>query len=126
MTTRVLVIDDEPDIVLTLRMILELEGFEVLDADSAERALTVIAAEHLDAIILDISLPDADGWWLLERIAEEKSFDTGRVVVVTAHVSPSSPARASRFGAAYVAKPFRSEDVLAAVAQAAAKRETVR
>ncbi len=123
--TRVLIVDDEPDIVLTLKMILELEGYEVLDAESAERAHQVVAAEALDAILLDIGLPGADGWEFLEQIRARRSFDTGRVVVVTAHVSASSPARAREFGASYVAKPFRSEDVLAAVGRAVAKRESV-
>jgi DNA-binding response OmpR family regulator len=64
---RVLIVDDEPDVLLTLRMILEAEGFDPALAADGETALRRIDEESPDLVVLDIMMPVLDGWWCARR-----------------------------------------------------------
>ncbi len=66
---KVLIVDDEPDVLLTLRMILESEGFEPSLAADGETALRRIDEEHPDVVLLDIMMPVLDGWFVLAELA---------------------------------------------------------
>ncbi|MDH5493168.1 MAG: response regulator, partial [Myxococcales bacterium] len=68
MSASILVVDDEKNIRRTLRMVLESGGFQVLDAESAEAALSLIGGGEVDLVILDIRLPGMSGIEALERI----------------------------------------------------------
>ena len=65
---RVLVIDDEPDVILLCRVNLEFEGHEVLEAGSGEEGLAIAERELPDLIVLDIMLPRQDGFSVLRRL----------------------------------------------------------
>ena len=124
---RILVVDDEPDILLLLRMNLEAEGHEVLLAADGEMALARMAEHKPDLVLLDVMMPLLDGWGVLREID-----GTGRsVVMVSAKADPRDARRALELGALdYVTKPFDLDRLLAVVdrllARSPAEREAAR
>ncbi len=101
----ILVVDDEANIRRSLRSTLEAEGFAVLDAESAEKALEVLGAEPVDLALFDIRLPAMDGLALLDR-ARELWRDLP-VVVMSGHADLSEAVDAMKRGACdFLEKPF--------------------
>lgn len=83
---RILIIDDEPDFVYTLRVRLEHEGFEVLEAGDGLAGLEVLLKEEVDLILLDVMMPRMDGFTFLRTIKEESSvYSVPPVIVLTAY-----------------------------------------
>jgi two-component system alkaline phosphatase synthesis response regulator PhoP len=108
--TRVLIVDDEPDILLMLRVNLEADGFETALAADGETALRRIEEERFDLVLLDVMMPVMDGWGVLQGLAADA--DAPRVIVVSAKSADRDVARALTQGAAdYVTKPFSPVDL---------------
>jgi two-component system nitrogen regulation response regulator NtrX len=116
-----LVVDDEKNIRRTLRMVLEEEGYEVQEAESAEAALKVIEAEPVDLGIFDIRLPGMDGLSLLSR-ARELWRDLP-VIVISGHADTSDVVDAMKRGANdFFGKPVDRDRVLVSVRNALSRR----
>jgi len=112
---RVLIVDDEPDVLLLLRIELEAEGYETLLAADGETALRRIAEERPDIVLLDVMMPVVDGWGVLKRLAQVGS--PTRVIVLSAKASEGDVAHALDLGAhEYVTKPFEPAALLVTVA----------
>jgi DNA-binding response OmpR family regulator len=112
---RVLIVDDEPDVLLLLRIELEAEGYETLLAADGETAIRRILEERPDIVLLDVMMPVIDGWGVLQRLAEHGS--DVRVIVLSAKASEGDIAHALELGAhEYVTKPFEPAALLATVA----------
>jgi CheY-like chemotaxis protein len=120
MAVKALIVEDETDLRLMTRMILESRpGYDVLEAENGEEALAMLAGSDIDLILLDIRLPDMEGWDVLQRLTEQGRFPGLPVVMVSAHSTPSTAERAIREGVrAYVTKPFTSEELFEAISQA--------
>ena len=119
MAAKVLVVDNEPDMVALARMTLELAGYEVLDASSGPEAIEAVERERPNAMLLDVGLPGMDGWSVLEHLREAGWLPGLRVVVVTAYSGPEVAARArAAGGAGYVGKPFHPNALVEALAGA--------
>lgn len=113
---RVLIVDDEPDILLMLRVNLEADGYATALAADGESALQRIGEETFDLVLLDVMMPVMDGWGVLDRLADESTAPL--VIVVSAKSSRRDMARALEMGAvAYVTKPFSPLDLSAVVAR---------
>ena len=107
---RVLIVDDEPDILLMLRVNLEADGFETALAADGETALQRIAEERFDLMLLDVMMPVMDGWGVLDALPRMPS--PPRVIVVSAKSSDRDVTRAIESGAAdYLTKPFSPTDL---------------
>lgn len=107
MSRTVVVVEDEADILLGLRMALERQGYRIIGAASGEEALSVFGRETPDAVVLDLLLPGMDGWGLLRRLQETGWFPRVPVVVVSAYASEADRRTAEEFGCqAYLTKPF--------------------
>jgi len=118
--SRLLIVDDEPDIRMTLRLILEMAGHEITEAANGREALDM-AQTMPDVMILDIRLPDIDGLEVLELLKGDPEACRIPVVCVSAHSSEDTLRHALALGAvAYVAKPFDFSHLRAVVAAAAA------
>lgn len=110
---RVLVVDDEPQVVWVVRFGLECEGYEVVTASDGAEALAAVAEHHPQLMILDVMMPGVDGWTVLERLRERPSDERPRVVMVTALASPQDKAKARELGAeAYLVKPFDIDELV--------------
>jgi len=114
MKSRILVIDDEPAIRDTMRMILEYDGYEVLVAGSGQEGLGVAEREYPDLVFLDIKMPGLDGLEVLSRL--RGSNETLPVVIISAHGTAATALEAGRLGAfRFIEKPLSKDYVLDAV-----------
>jgi two-component system alkaline phosphatase synthesis response regulator PhoP len=112
---RILVVDDEPDILLLHRLNLEGAGHEVLLAADGMKALERISADRPDCVVLDVMMPVLDGWGVLEALQQRSGAPP--VLVVSAKSSAADIELALSMGAkAYLAKPFNAQTLLEAVA----------
>jgi CheY-like chemotaxis protein len=106
-TRRVLVVDDEPDVLLLCRVNLEFEGYEVVEATDGEAALAAAREHRPDAVLLDVMMPKLDGWQVLEALKSDPELRHIPVVVLTAKVQDEDQIRGWSQGAAdYITKPF--------------------
>ncbi len=113
---RILVVDDEPGIVDIARANLEGQGYTVIGAYDGEEALELIREERPDLVILDILMPEMDGWDVLERIESDPDLSGIPVIMLTARVSDEDVLRGLETGAVeYMTKPFYPQDLVAAV-----------
>ncbi len=109
----VLVVDDEPRYVRLLRANLESVGYRVVAADSGVSAVRRAEAEDPDLIVLDLMLPDLDGYEVCRQIRE---FSTVPIIMVTARRQQTDKVRGLDLGADdYLTKPFDAEELLARV-----------
>jgi DNA-binding response OmpR family regulator len=117
MTKRILIVDDEPNIVISLEFLMKREGYETAVAPDGEAALAAMAAEpHPDLVILDIMLPKLNGFEVCERIRAEPAWRATKIVMLTAKGRDTDLAKGIRLGAdAYVTKPFSTQDLLVSV-----------
>ena len=120
MAVTALIVEDETDLRLMTKMILESRpGYEVIEAENGEEALAALESAEVDVMLLDIRLPDMEGWDILQRLTEQGRFPDLPVVMVSAHSTPSTAERAIREGVkAYVTKPFTSDELFAAIGRA--------
>ena len=111
---RVLIVDDEPDVLLTLRVILEAAGFEPSLAADGETALRRIDEQPLDVVLLDIMMPVLDGWFVLAELQGRALRP--QVIVCSAKTADADRERALNLGAAaYVTKPYSPDDLIAKI-----------
>ncbi len=114
--TRVLVVDDDREIVRVLRAYLEQEGFTVLTAYDGESALHVIRRERPDLIVLDIMLPHRDGWEITRTVRRDEHLAPIPIIMLTARVDDTDKIVGLELGADdYVTKPFNPREVVARV-----------
>ncbi|MEU4762726.1 response regulator [Actinosynnema sp. NPDC023794] len=120
--TKVLVVDDEPQIVRALRINLSARGYSVLTAHDGTTALKAAAEGKPDVVVLDLGLPDVDG---TEVIAGLRGWTTVPIIVLSARVDSADKVEALDAGADdYVTKPFGMDELLARL-RAAVRRSAV-
>jgi DNA-binding NtrC family response regulator len=109
-TQRVLIVDDERNIRLTLRGALEAIGLEVEAVFQGEEALQKLAEQSYDAMILDLRLPGMDGLAVLQQVAER--FAGTKVIIITAYGTVEAVVEAMKLGAVdFLQKPFEPPEV---------------
>ena len=112
---KILIVDDEADIALILKLQLEDAGYETVRARDGVEALEAVAAEPFDLIMLDIKMPRMDGLEVLSRLKGDET----PVVMMTAHGSEDIAVDAMKKGALdYISKPFSTDDMLQKVERA--------
>lgn len=106
----VLIVDDEPDILMLIRASLEADGFRTSLAGDGETALARAREQEPDAIVLDLMMPLLDGWAVIETM--RRSPVRPPLIVVSAKAQETDKARALRLGAdAYIEKPFDFDEL---------------
>jgi two-component system, NtrC family, nitrogen regulation response regulator NtrX len=117
MKSRILVVDDEAEIRRSVRMILEYEGFEVLEASSGPDGVSIVERESPDLVFLDIKMPGMDGLDALQRI--KTSNEALPVVIISGHGTVSTAVEATKAGAFdFIEKPLTTERVLVTIRNA--------
>ncbi len=113
MTDTILVVDDEPDLRLLVRMTLEGNGYEVAEASTAAEAILQAMAVRPGLILLDIRLPDAEGFEVLRTLKATPELAEIPVVMMSAHSSPPTLRKAEVIGSHdYLIKPFKHDALL--------------
>lgn len=114
--SKILIIDDEPNIRLITRLMLEKKGYEVIEAEDGETGLAVLEREEPDLIILDVMMPGMKGWDVCHKIKGDSSLKAIPVLMFTVRTSDVDKTMARECGAeAYLSKPFNVADLLATV-----------
>ncbi|HIE53018.1 MAG TPA: response regulator [Armatimonadetes bacterium] len=104
---KILVVDDEEHVVAAIKTNLEVEGYRVLPAYSGQEALELVGREKPDLIVLDVMMPEMDGWEVLDRLKAQEQTAEIPVVMLTALSQDEDIIRGWEGGAhAYLTKPF--------------------
>lgn len=113
MNNKILLVDDEPNILLSLDFLMRKAGYQVLLARNGTEALQSIE-EHLPKlVILDIMMPDVDGYQICKTIKSTKKFQSIKVLFLSAKSKDSDIAKGINIGAdAYITKPFANKNLL--------------
>lgn len=119
---RVLVADDEPPIRLLCQVNLAIAGMDVLQAADGAEALVVARAEKPDLILLDLMMPNVDGWTVAEELGADEGTRDIPIVFLTARATTNDRRRAEKLGAlGYVLKPFDPVRLAPLVAEVVAR-----
>jgi DNA-binding response OmpR family regulator len=112
----ILVADDEPDIVTIVEMILRSQGYDVLKAANGLEALELAERHSPDLILLDIMMPDMDGWEVLRLLHVDPSTSEIPVAMISAKTGSRAKITSMQEGAVdYITKPFDSQELLSKV-----------
>ena len=113
MSEKILTVDDEPRFVRLIEANLKTAGYEVLTANDGKTAIDIVANQSLDLVLLDVMMPEMDGFQVLDRIRE---FSTVPVIILTAKGEEADRVEGLNRGADdYVVKPFSANELLARV-----------
>lgn len=114
MTRRILIVDDEPNIVISLEYLMRREGYEVAVAGDGEAALQAAAATPPpDLVVLDVMLPRLNGFEVCRRLRADPRLARLRILMLTARGGEAEVARGTELGAdAYVTKPFSTRELM--------------
>ncbi|MCP1674757.1 DNA-binding response OmpR family regulator [Natronocella acetinitrilica] len=118
MSKRILIADDEPNIVLSLEFLMKRCGYEVLTADNGDAALDLVESEKPDLVLLDVMMPKKDGYQVCQSIRERTELDHVRIIMLTARGRDVEREKGISLGADdYVTKPFSTQEVVNKVQQ---------
>lgn len=107
------IIDDEPQLVEMLSIFLRMKGFETRSANTGEDGLTLVQVENPALLLLDLMLPDFDGYQVCRQLRSMSAYAQLPILVISAHVEQAIILRAEQAGAdAYLTKPVRLPDLL--------------
>ena len=116
MNKKILIVDDEPNIVISLEYLMKKEGFEVAVANDGDAALVMVADFRPDLVLLDVMMPKKSGYEVCQQMRADPALAGIKVVMLTAKGRESEVAKGIALGAdAYVTKPFSTKDLVARV-----------
>ncbi len=109
----ILAVDDEPNILMSIEFILDMEGYEVHTARDGDEALEVAERVRPDVILLDINMPRKDGYEVCRILRERESMAGTKVIMLTAKGQALEKKKGLEMGAdEYVTKPFSADELL--------------
>ena len=113
MSKKILIVDDEPELIEMVKIRLESKDYNIITAADGEAGLAKAKAEKPDLILLDILMPDIDGFEVLKRLKQDRETSSMPVIMLTVSAKRNLIARASKMGAVdYIVKPFEGEELL--------------
>jgi DNA-binding response OmpR family regulator len=116
MTTKIVIADDEPNIVISLEFLMQRNGYEVRTAGDGEAALQLVNSFRPDLILLDIMLPLKSGYEVCQKMRESPDLKHTKIVMITAKGRDIEVTKGLALGAdAYITKPFSTQDLLGTV-----------
>ena len=113
MANKILVVDDEPNIVLSLEFLMKQAGFDVRTASDGEAALAAVAAEPPDLLLLDVMMPRKNGYEVCQAIRANPDWQKIRIIMLTAKGREVEREKGLALGADdYITKPFSTQEVV--------------
>ena len=123
-TKKILLVDDETDLVETVRFSLEMEGFTVLVSHDGEDALKQARKENPDLIVLDIMLPKLDGYKVCRLLKFDERYKHIPILMLTAKTQEKDKTLGMEIGAdEYITKPFEMDELMEKVKSYVSKKE---
>jgi DNA-binding response OmpR family regulator len=118
MAQRILIVDDEPNIVISLEYLMRRAGYDVAVAADGEAALGAVADAPPDLVILDVMLPKVNGFEVCRRLRADPRWSGLKILMLTAKGRDTELAKGIEVGAdAYVTKPFSTRDLVAQIGE---------
>jgi two-component system, OmpR family, alkaline phosphatase synthesis response regulator PhoP len=115
---RILIVDDEPDVLKLTSLRLEKAGYDTLTAVNAQDALDIIRSQKPDLVLLDIIIPVVYGTEICKRVKSDEHLKHIPIVLFTAHSNIMNTEKAKSFGAdGYIGKPFDARELVSMVEQ---------
>ncbi|TRZ97308.1 MAG: response regulator [Rhodocyclaceae bacterium] len=116
MAKKILIADDEPNIVISLEFLLKREGYEVVVAHDGAEALVRVRAERPDLAILDVMMPRRNGFEVCQDLRHDPEFKDLRIMMLTAKGRDTEVSKGLALGAdVYMTKPFSTRELIAKV-----------
>jgi len=113
MAKKILIVDDEPNIVISLEFLMKKEGFEVAVANDGDEALAKVASFNPDLLLLDVMMPKKSGFEVCEALRADSQRAGLKIVMLTAKGRDTEMAKGLAIGAdAYVTKPFSTRELV--------------
>lgn len=114
MAKKVLIADDEPNIVISLEYLVKREGHEVIVARDGEEALARTRQEHPDLVLLDVMMPKMNGFDVCAALKSDQNLSTIKIIMLSAKGRETEVSKGLELGAdAYMTKPFSTSELLA-------------
>ncbi|MDO8790026.1 MAG: response regulator [Sulfuritalea sp.] len=116
MAKKILIADDEPNIVISLEFLLKREGYEVVVAHDGVEALARVRAERPDLAILDVMMPQRNGFEVCQDLRQDPEFKDLRIMMLTAKGRDTEVSKGLALGAdVYMTKPFSTRELISRV-----------
>ena len=113
MNKKVLIADDEQNIVISLEFLMKREGFEVVVANDGEEAIRRIRADQPDLVLLDVMMPKKSGFEVCQEVKSDPALGGVRILMLTAKGRDTEVAKGLALGAdAYMTKPFATRELV--------------
>jgi DNA-binding response OmpR family regulator len=118
MSLKILVADDEPNIVISLEYLLKREGYTVVIARDGQEAIDAITREQPDLVLLDVMMPKKTGFEVCQEVRAHETLQATKILMLTAKGRDTDLAKGLALGAdAYMTKPFSTRELVQKVAQ---------
>lgn len=118
MTHKILVVEDDEMVAEVVRVNLEADGYEVIHAANGSAGLAAVSQQIPDLIVLDVMMPEVDGWTVLTRLRDDAATRHLPVIMLSAKAMPADQVRGYNLGAtAYLTKPFSAPELSEKVRQ---------
>lgn len=118
MTKKVLIVDDEPNIVAALEYLLQRSGYEVRSAPNGEEALRQVESFGPDLVLLDVMMPQRSGYDVCQRIREHPEWNRIRILMLSARGRDAEVNKGLSLGAdLYITKPFSNAELVARIGE---------
>lgn len=122
---RILIVEDNEDNFQLVRFLLERDGFEVISAANGKEGVETAMREKPDLILMDLSMPEMDGWTAAQKIKAEPETKAIPLLALTAHTLPGDRMRALEAGCdGYISKPINVEYLIKTVSSSIGKART--
>jgi len=119
---KVLVVDDNPDVLTSIAYTLRPLGYDILKASSGKQCLDILKTQKVDIILLDIMMPEGDGWDVASKIREHPKWRSLPIIFVTARADDMSTSLGSLCSEEYIIKPFEPQDLIRAIQKIVGKQ----
>lgn len=117
-TKKILIADDEPNIVVSLEFLMKREGYTVVIARDGQETLEAIARERPDLVLLDVMMPRKNGFEVCQAVRADEALQGTRILLLTAKGRDTDIAKGMAMGAdAYMTKPFSTRELVQKVAE---------
>lgn len=113
MTRKILIADDEPNIVISLEFLMKREGYDVIVANDGEEAVHRIRGDRPDLVLLDVMMPKKSGFEVCQEIKSDPDLQATRILMLTAKGRDTEVSKGLALGAdAYMTKPFSTKELV--------------